>query len=77
MKARQEIMRDMEKISGTQGMITETKFAAYMGIKCAYYARKKYLDGLEIIDNKYYFISDVIDRLLERSSMKEARRCGR
>ena len=46
--------------------ITQTSFAHFLGVSRG--TAKKYLDGLDAIDGKYYFIPDVADRLMSRVS---------
>ncbi len=58
------IVRNMERQFGRRGFITKTEFAEFMGI-----SRKHlngWLDGLERINGKYYFIPDVAQHLIER-----------
>lgn len=62
---KQEIQRDMRAFVGG-GFITRTQFAAYMGIKDPRKAKTKFLEGLEKVDGKFYFIPDVARALYER-----------
>jgi hypothetical protein len=62
---KQEIQKDMRAYVGG-GFITRTQFAAYMGMKDPRKAKEKFLDGLERVDGKYYFIPDVAKVLYER-----------
>lgn len=62
---KQEIQRDMRAFVGG-GFITRTQFAAYMGIKDPRKAKTKFLEGLEKVDGKFYFIPDVARVLYER-----------
>lgn len=66
---RQEIIRTMEKVSGSQGFITSTQFAKVMGVKTADHVKKKYLTGLECIEGKYYFIPDVVTKIMNDRSV--------
>ncbi len=63
---KQDLIRKMEQAAETQGFITASQFARFMGCtnisKCKY----KYLSGLDRVDGKYYFIPDVAAVLMSR-----------
>lgn len=61
---KQEIVRKMEQVSKTQGFITASQFARFMGRTNVSKCKDKYLSGLERIDGKYYFIPDVAKVLM-------------
>ena len=63
---KQEIKRALERVSESQGFVTATQFTKVMGQKTVDYMKKKYLNGLECIDGKYYLISDIVTVLWER-----------
>ena len=53
---KQGVKRALERVSQSQGFVTATQFAHFMGIKTADYAKKQFLNGLECVNGKYYFI---------------------
>ena len=61
---KQTIIRNMERQFGRRGCITKTEFAEYMGISRHHLG--DWLDGLDKINGKYYFIPDVAQRLMDR-----------
>ncbi len=63
---KQEIIRSMQKASTTQGFITASQFARYMGRTNISKCKERYLTGLDRIDNKYYFIPEVAAVLMSR-----------
>ena len=68
---KQDIRRSLEKVAEHQGVITATEFTGFMGKKSVSYIKKKYLSGLECIDDKYYLISDVVDMLNSRKTKED------
>lgn len=61
---KRELVRDMKQYCGG-GFIKRQQLANYMGIKDPHNV-DKYLHGLERVEGKYYFISDVAGVLKER-----------
>lgn len=59
-----EVEKKIQQETG-QVFITKTQLAKCMGIKRAEHV-DRYLDGLDKIDGKYYFVPDVAKRLMER-----------
>ena len=60
-----ELTRDMRSYTGA-GVITLTQLAKYLGYKETKYVKAKFLNGLQPVTEKKYFIPDVVDRLMER-----------
>lgn len=50
--------------------MTATQFARVMGMKSPDYAEKRFLSGLECLDNKYYFISDIAEKIMADKKLK-------
>ena len=52
----------------TQGaeVITKQQICSFMGIKKQDHIRK-YTDGLQALDGKYYLISEIADRMMQRA----------
>lgn len=72
---KQKILRRLETVADTQGMVTATQFARFMGIKTADYAEKRFLRGLECIDGKYYLIDDVTEMIMTKKGIKDGGGC--
>lgn len=68
---RQDIRRALAKAGETQAFITAAQFAEVMGIKTVNHAKRAFLSGLECVDGKYYFISDVAAELISRRKIEE------
>lgn len=64
---KQSLIRDMRSYCNS-GFITRQKLAEYMGLKNPRHV-DKYLNELERVNGKYYFIPDVATRLKERSTV--------
>lgn len=64
---KRDLTRDMKSFYGSS-IITRKKFAEYMGVKDPKNV-DKYLFGLERVDEKYYFITDVAAVLKERCTI--------
>ena len=58
-----ELSNDLRRHGGGSGFITRKQLADYFGVSEPR-AIDKYLDGLEKVSNKYYFISDVSEKIL-------------
>lgn len=67
---KQEIKRALERVSESQGFVTATQFARFMGMKSPDYAEKRFLSGLECVDGKYYFISDIAAKIMADKRLK-------
>ena len=63
---KQEVIRKLEQTSKTQGFITASQFAQFMGRTNISKCKDKYLSGLDRVDGKYYFIPDVAAVLMSR-----------
>lgn len=61
-----DIKRELSSAAGGAGMITKSQLLRYMGRSIHSRSSKTYLEGLEAVDGKYYFISDVAKRLYMR-----------
>ena len=62
---KQEIVRRLEQTTQTQGFITASQFARFMGRTNISKCKDKYLAELERVDGKYYFIPDVAAVLMK------------
>lgn len=62
-----EVAEDMKRFCGG-GFATRQKIANYIGIKPDHVDR--FLVGLERIDNKHYFIPDVVDNMMKRRGIR-------
>ena len=61
---RKDLIADMKKSVGDgQGFITLSGIAKYIGVR-SHHSVDKYVNGLERINGKYYFIPDVADSIL-------------
>lgn len=67
---KQSICRALEKTSESQGFVTATQCAHFMGLKTSDYVKKKFLIDLECIDGKYYFIPDVAEAILNYKDLR-------
>lgn len=61
---RRELVNDMKQ-TFKASFITRQQLANYMGIKDPHCV-DKYLHGLERVNGKFYFVTDVASRLKER-----------
>lgn len=59
---RQNLIRDMKRYCKGASFITKAQFKDYVGFSRATADRK--LRGLEKVDGKYYFIPDVVKKML-------------
>lgn len=59
-----ELNADLRRHAGGSGFITRKGVADYFGV-VEPRAIDKYLDGLERVSGKYYFIIDVAERILK------------
>jgi len=62
---KQDIVRRLEKVTEKQGFITAAQFARFMGRTNVSKCKAKYLDGLDRIDGKYYFVPEVAAVLMK------------
>lgn len=62
---KQEIVRRFERETEGQAFITATQMAKLLGVTDTYKVKIKYLNGLDAINGKLYFIPDVAQRLME------------
>ena len=62
-----EIKESLKRAAGGAEFITATQVGKCLGIKNKESIRNKYLSGLEKVDGKYYLISDVAHRIIERT----------
>ena len=58
-----ELSADLRRHGGGSGFITRKQLADYFGVSEPR-AIDKYLQGLERVSDKYYFIADVSDNIL-------------
>ena len=61
-----DIKRELASAAGDAGMITKTQLLRYMGRSIHSKSAGRFLDGLEAVDGKYYFITDVAKVLYAR-----------
>lgn len=61
-----DIKRELSSAAGGAGMITKSQLLRYMGRSIHSRSANSYLEGLEAVDGKYFFISDVAKRLYLR-----------
>lgn len=66
---KKDIVKSMKQQTNGAGMITQKGFAVWMGFADQYKAKRRYLEGLEAVDGKYYLIDDIADRLIERKAV--------
>lgn len=55
---RQECVKALQQTAGATGFITMSEIKRFTGIKKTEHA-KKYVEGLDLISGKYYFIPEV------------------
>lgn len=61
---KRELKAEMKRYTGG-GFITAKQLTSFLGAKDQYKVREKYLLGLDRVSGKYYFIPDVVTRLME------------
>lgn len=66
---RKDLISDMKQTVGGSGFITISGIAKYIGVR-SHHSVDKYVDGLERINGKYYFIPDVADRMVQLGGVK-------
>jgi hypothetical protein len=67
---RQELIKDIKQSVGDgRGFITLSDIAKYIGVK-SHHSVDKYVNGLDRINGKYYFIPDVADSILRTGDVK-------
>lgn len=67
---KRELEADMRRFVGNDGgFITISGIANYIGVK-SHHSVDKYVNGLERINGKYYFIPDVADQMMRLGSVK-------
>lgn len=59
-----ELSADLRRHGGGSGFITRKQLADYFGVSEPR-AIDKYLEGLEKVSSKYYFIADVSENILK------------
>jgi hypothetical protein len=65
---KQELIREIKKSSESEGFITASQFARFIGVSNVSQCKYKYLSGLDKVDGKYYFIPDVAAALMNHIS---------
>lgn len=65
---KQELIREIKKTSNSEGFITASQFARFIGVSNVSQCKYKYLSGLDKVDDKYYFIPDVATVLMNHIS---------
>lgn len=65
-----ELVKDMKSATGS-GFITRIELARYMGFSCPK-GVDKYLQPLQRVDDKRYFIGDVADAILMHGGYRNA-----
>lgn len=66
---KKDLIADMKQTVGGGGFITLSGIAAYVGVK-SHHSVDKFVDGLERINNKYYFIPDVAEQMIRLGGVK-------
>ena len=66
---KKDLIADMKQTVGGGGFITLSGIAAYVGVK-SHHSVDKYVNGLERINKKYYFIPDVADQMIKLGGVK-------
>lgn len=66
---KRELIADMKQSVGGGGFITLSGLQKYIGVK-HHHSVDKYVNGLERINGKYYFIPDVADSMLRTGGVK-------
>lgn len=61
-----EVKDALKKQAGGADFITVGQVGKVFGIKDYPAIKNRYLHGLECVDNKYYFIPDVVRNIMER-----------
>lgn len=61
-----EVKREMMAFVDGGSFITCTQLTQFLGCKDGPTVKQNYLQGLDRVSNKFYFIPDVVDRLMER-----------
>ena len=64
-----ELITDMKRSCGDSGFITRTQLKCYFGNSCPK-SVDKYLQGLDRIDGKYYFVGDVAASIMNFRGVK-------
>ena len=67
---KKELVADMKKHVDGASFITITSLQKYMGVR-SHHSVDKYIVGLERINNRYYFIPDVVDSILQTGGVKQ------
>ncbi len=65
---KQELIREIKKSAESEGFITASQFARFIGVSNVSQCKYKYLSGLDKVDDKYYFIPDVATVLMNHIS---------
>ena len=67
---KRELEADMRRFVGNDGgFITISGIANYIGVK-SHHSVDKFVNGLERINNKYYFIPDVAEQMIRLGGVK-------
>lgn len=66
---KRELVADMKSFVGGGGFITSSGIAKYIGVK-SHHSIDKYVNGLERINGRYYYIADVADSMLRLGGVK-------
>lgn len=62
---KQELVRSMIQASGGSRFITKAELVRFMGLSNQRYVAR-YVDGLDRVDGKRFFIPDVAERIIGR-----------
>ena len=61
-----DVKESLKKQADGADFITVTQVGRCLGIKNREVVRNRYLNGLDKVDGRYYLISDVAHRIMER-----------
>ena len=65
---KQELIEGMKKSTKSEGFITATQVARFIGVSNVSQCKYKYLSDLNKLDDKYYYIPDVARALMNHIS---------
>ena len=65
---KKELVADMKQFCGGS-FITTTGLQRYLGVK-SHHTVKKYTDGLDCIEGKFFFIPDIAEAMKEHGSVR-------
>ena len=63
---KRELKKEMKAHTGGS-FITARQLTIFLGARDQHKVREKYLRGLDRVSGKYYFIPDVVNRLMEET----------